>query len=152
MALGRLSLQVSPTPRYGCPMKLVSRGLIALVVLLHLYIAWFEIFAWTDVGPDTFSSLDPAIFESTTEIAANQGVYNLFLAAGLVWALVIRDPHWSFRVAMCFLGFVAIAGLTASLTLEVSNGLPQLIPALLAIAATTVSYRTSSPQQVSETA
>ncbi len=122
-------------------MKRLSQGLIALVILLHLYIAWFEMFAWTDVGPDTFSSLDPGIFEQTTEIAANQGVYNLFLAAGLVWALVIRDPHWSYRVAMCFLGFVAIAGVTAALTLEVSNGLPQLVPSILAIVVATISYR-----------
>ena len=132
--------------RYCRFMKLISRVLIALVILLHLYIAWFEIFAWTDVGPDVFSTLDPGIFPETTEIAVNQGVYNLFLAAGLAWSLVIGDPLWRFRVAICFLAFVAIAGLTASATLAVPNGLPQLVPSVLAIVATSLSYRTETGQ------
>ncbi len=124
---------------YGLAMKLLSRALIALVALLHVYIAWFEIFAWTDVGPDVFSSLDPDLFAETVDIAANQGVYNLFLAVGLVWSLLIRDPQWRFRIALCFLGFVAVAGLTAAITLEVSNGLPQLVPSVLAIVVTWLS-------------
>ena len=122
-------------------MKWISRGLILLVVLLHLYIAWFEIFAWTEVGPDVFSTFDPELFPQTVDLAANQGVYNLFLAAGLVWSLTIRDPQWSFRVALCFLGFVAIAGIAAAVTIGVSSGLPQLVPSLLAIGATVISHR-----------
>lgn len=61
-------------------MKYVSRALIALVALLHIYVAWFEIFAWTEVGPDVFSTFDPEIFAQTTDIAANQGIYNLRLS------------------------------------------------------------------------
>lgn len=117
-------------------MKLLSRGLIALVAVLHLYIAWFEIFAWTEVGPDVFSTFDPELFAETVDLAANQGVYNLFLAAGLIWSLFISDPQWRFRVAICFLGFVAIAGIAAAVTVEVGTGLPQLVPSVLALAAT----------------
>ncbi len=58
-------------------MKWAARASIVLVALLHVYIAWFEVFAWTEVGPDVFSSFDPEIFAKTTEMAANQGVYNL---------------------------------------------------------------------------
>lgn len=121
---------------YGLAMQLISRALIALVALLHVYIAWFEIFAWTEVGPDVFSTFDPELFPETVEIAANQGVYNLFLAVGLVWSLVIRDPQWRFRIALCFLGFVAVAGATAAITIAVRTGLPQLVPSILAIVAT----------------
>lgn len=125
-------------------MKWLSRGLIASIALLHLYIAWFEIFAWTDVGPDVFSTFDPELFPETTEFAANQGVYNLFLAIGLMWSLLIRDPPWRFRVALCFLGFVAVAGMTASVTVSVGTGLPQLVPAIVAIIATSISYGAES--------
>ncbi len=134
--------------RYSDRVKWVSRGLIAVVVLLHLYIAWFEIFAWIEVGPDVFPTLDPAIFEGTTDIAANQGVYNLFLAVGLVWSLLIGDISWSYRVAMCFLAFVAVAGITASATIELSSGLPQLIPSVLAMVATSISYRAESKSAI----
>lgn len=135
-----------PVPRgyYGRSMKWISRCLIAAVALLHIYIAWFEIFAWTDVGPDVFSTFDPTLFPETVELAANQGVYNLFLAAGLVWSLLIRDPQWRFRVALCFLGFVAIAGIAAAVTVAVTTGLPQLVPSALAIVATSVSYGAES--------
>ena len=127
-------------------MKWISRGLIALVALLHLYIAWFEIFAWTSVGPDVFSTFDPELFAETIDFAANQGVYNLFLAVGLVWSLTIREPRWHLRVALCFLGFVAIAGITASITVAVSTGLPQLVPSVLAIIATLIADRAETAQ------
>ncbi|MGH1491359.1 MAG: DUF1304 domain-containing protein [Acidimicrobiales bacterium] len=122
-------------------MNLISRGLIAVIAILHLYIAWFEIFAWTEVGPDVFSMFEPELFADTIDLAANQGVYNLFLAAGLIWSLFISDPQWRFRVAICFLGFVAIAGIAAAVTLEIGSGLPQLVPSLLALAVTVLGHR-----------
>ncbi len=122
-------------------MTLFSKLMIGLVAALHLYIAWFEIFAWSEVGPDVFSTFEPSLFAETVDLAANQGVYNLFLAAGLIWSLLIRDPLWRFKVAVCFLGFVAIAGLTAAITLEIGNGLPQLVPSLLALTATVIARR-----------
>ena len=128
-------------------MKWASRVLIAVVALLHVYIAWFEIFAWTEVGPDVFSTFDPDLFAETTEIAANQGVYNLFLAVGLVWSLMIRDPQWRFRVALCFLGFVAVAGVAAAVTVAVSSGLPQLVLSVVAIIATSISYGAESTSE-----
>ncbi len=122
-------------------MNLLSRGLITLIAILHIYIAWFEIFAWTEVGPDVFSTFDPDLFPETVDLAANQGVYNLFLAAGLIWSLVISDPEWRFRVAVCFLGFVAIAGFAAAVTVDVGTGLPQLVPSVLALAVTVIARR-----------
>ena len=58
------------------------------------------------------------------------------------------DPHrereWHFKVAMVFLGFVAVAGMAAAVTVEVSSGLPQLIPSVLAMIATTLAHRSAA--------
>lgn len=125
-------------------MKLISKSLIALIAIFHLYIAWFEMFAWKEVGPDVFSTFDPELFPETVALAANQGVYNLFLVAGLIWSLFISDPLWRFRIAVCFLGFVAIAGIAAAVTVELGTGLPQLVPSLLALVVTTLARRSET--------
>ncbi len=116
-------------------MTIASRVLTACVAALHLYIAWFEMFAWTSVGPDVFSSFDPALFPDTVELAANQGVYNAFLAAGLIWSLFITEATWRFRIALCFLSFVFIAGIAAAITVEFSSGIPQMATAGAALVA-----------------
>lgn len=114
-------------------MRKIALGLVALIAALHAYIAWFEIFAWTSRGPSVFDTLPADLFAQTTQLAANQGVYNAFLAAGLIWALVIRDQKWQFNIAICFLGFVAVAGVAAAMTIALSSGLPQFVPASIAM-------------------
>ncbi len=108
--------------------------LVALIAALHLYIAWFEIFAWTTRGPKVFDTFPPELFEQTIQLAANQGTYNAFLAAGLIWSLFIREDQWQFNVAVCFLVFVAIAGIVASITVAIGTGIPQFVPATIALA------------------
>ena len=73
-------------------MLTLAKILIAIIAALHLYIAWFEIFAWTTRGPAIFSSLPADLFSPTTAMAANQGLYNAFLAVGLIWSLLIHKP------------------------------------------------------------
>jgi putative membrane protein len=90
-------------------MKILSETLILLVALLHFYILWLEMFAWTTMGKKTFRSFPPELFEKTKSFAANQGLYNGFLAAGLVWSLFIKDPAWSSHVASFFLACIIIA-------------------------------------------
>jgi putative membrane protein len=114
-------------------MKKVGLALVFLIAALHVYIAWFEIFAWTTRGPRVFPTLPPELFAQTVELAANQGLYNGFLAAGLLWALLIRDPRWQRNVATCFLVFVALAGVGAAVTLSVRAGLLQFGPAVAAL-------------------
>lgn len=116
-------------------MSTISRVLTAFVAALHLYIAWFEIFAWTSVGPDVFDTFDPELFPETIELAANQGVYNAFLAAGLIWSLFITEETWRFRIALCFLSFVFIAGVAAAITVEFASGFPQMATAGAALVA-----------------
>ena len=116
-------------------MPLLAQVLVALVALLHLYILWLEMFAWTTRGPQTFRSLRPELFEPTKVLAANQGLYNGFLAAGLLWALLIADPAWQRNVASFFLGCVAVAGIYGAATAGGRILLVQTVPALLALAA-----------------
>lgn len=115
-------------------MKKLGLFLVALISALHLYIAWLEMFAWTSRGPKVFDTFPPELFEQTVQLAVNQGIYNAFLAAGLIWSLLIKEPKWQFNVAVCFLIFVACAGVVASITVDVGTGLPQLVPAIIALA------------------
>jgi putative membrane protein len=92
-------------------------------------------FAWTTRGPKTFRSLRPELFVPTKVLAANQGLYNGFLAAGLLWSLLISDPNWHRNVAGFFLGCVAVAGLYGAFTAGARILLVQTVPALLALAA-----------------
>ncbi|MEL6744907.1 MAG: DUF1304 domain-containing protein, partial [Pseudomonadota bacterium] len=103
------------------------------IAALHGYIAWFEIFAWETRGPVVFSSFPPELFPQTVDMAANQGIYNAFLAIGLGWSLLIKNVQWRRNVATCFLAFVAIAGIVAMLTIAVRPGLIQTVPAGLAL-------------------
>ncbi|MBR7720912.1 DUF1304 domain-containing protein [Microvirga sp. SRT04] len=114
---------------------MLAQVLIGLVAAIHFYILWLEMFAWTTRGPRTFRSLRPELFEPTKVLAANQGLYNGFLAAGLVWSLLIADPAWHRYVATFFLGCVAVAGLYGAATAGRRILLVQTLPALLALAA-----------------
>lgn len=107
--------------------------IVTLVAILHLYIAWFEMFAWETRGPKVFKNFPKDLFPQTTALAANQGLYNAFLAAGLIWSLFIADDMWQARVAICFLLFVAIAGIYGALTATKRIFFVQTIPSVLGI-------------------
>ncbi|MNE21887.1 hypothetical protein D3C80_1150690 [compost metagenome] len=114
-------------------MKLLSQLFIALVAVEHLYILWLEMFAWTTRGKKTFKSIPADLFEPTKKLAANQGLYNGFLAAGLIWSLLITDVNWSFNIACFFLGCVIIAGIYGALTAQRSIFFVQALPAIIAL-------------------
>lgn len=111
---------------------IAAKILIGLVAVEHLYILWLEMFAWTTRGKKTFRSLDPDLFEKTKALAANQGLYNGFLAAGLIWSLFIKDPQWSNYVAVFFLGCVIVAGIYGAITAQKSIFYVQALPAIIA--------------------
>lgn len=108
---------------------------IVLVALLHIYFLVLEMFLWTrPLGLKTFrNSVEKA--EMTKVLAANQGLYNGFLAAGLLWSVATSQIN----VALFFLGCVVIAGLYGAVTVSRRIFFIQALPALLAIAA--VMYR-----------
>lgn len=114
-------------------MKIISQILIGFVALEHVYILWMEMFAWTTVGKKTFKSFPKDLFEPTKALAANQGLYNGFLAAGLVWSLLVCDVLWSAYIAYFFLGCVIVAGVFGAFTASRSVFYVQAVPAILAL-------------------
>jgi len=116
-------------------MTKIAFVLIGLIAALHVFIAWFEIFAWVDQGPHIFKSLPAELFPPTKAMAANQGLYNGFLAAGLIWSLFIGDWTWKRNVATCFLLFVAVAGIFGAMTVSPRIMIVQTVPAILALIA-----------------
>jgi len=115
-------------------MEIVIKIVVGFVALLHLYFLYFEMFAWTTKGRKVFRNFPPELFEPTKPMAANQGLYNGFLAAGLIWTYFISDLNWNHNIALFFLGCVAIAGIYGSLTVTKKIFFIQALPALLGIA------------------
>lgn len=114
-------------------MTIFAMTLVALIAALHLYIAWFEMFAWETRGPKVFDSFAPELFKPTKAMAANQGLYNGFLAAGLLWSLFIGDAGWQQNVAVFFLLCVAIAGAYGAATVSKRILYVQTVPAVVAL-------------------
>lgn len=112
-------------------MKLVADILLGLIAVLHVWILVLEMFLWTKpFGLKTFGqSLEKA--EASKVLAANQGLYNGFLAAGLVWGLLSGDGAVQLFFVLC----VLIAGIYGGLTAKRSILYVQALPALLALIA-----------------
>ena len=104
--------------------------LVALMALLHVYILVLEMFLWaTPRGRRAFGTT-PEFAEQSRVLAANQGLYNGFLAAGLVWALLTGG--WDgYKIAMFFLGCILVAGLYGGITANKRILFIQAIPALV---------------------
>ncbi len=80
-------------------MSTLSQVLIAFVILEHIYILWMEMFAWESIGKRTFrKAMKPDMFKPTKVLAANQGLYNGFLAAGLIWTFFIALENNSLSI------------------------------------------------------
>lgn len=96
------------------PMPVAANILIALVALLHLYFLVLEMFLWTrPIGRRAFG-LSADFATQSRVLAANQGLYNGFLAAGLIWGLGLGSD--GFDVKVFFLGCVLLAGIFGGLT------------------------------------
>jgi len=114
-------------------MEIVAKVFIGFIALLHICIMLFEMFAWESRGPKIFSSFSKDLFSKTKAMAANQGLYNGFLAAGLIWSFFIQDAQWSQNVAIFFLSCIALAGVYGFFTVERKIIFVQTIPSLLAL-------------------
>lgn len=114
-------------------MNLFSQIIIGFIAVLHLYILWLEMFAWMTRAKKVFRTIPEEQFEKTKVMAANQGLYNGFLAAGLIWSLLISDANWSKNVALFFLGCVLVAGVYGALTASKRILFVQAIPAILGL-------------------
>ena len=113
---------------------IISKVFIAIVAIEHLFILWMEMFAWETAGKRSFGKALPAeLFKPTKGLAANQGLYNGFLVAGLAWSFLINDPIWSYNVCLFFLGCVLVAGVFGGITASKKIFFVQGVPALLAL-------------------
>jgi len=116
-------------------MALISTTATCLICLLHIYIMTLEMFLWTAPrGRRTFG-LTADFAEKTKALAANQGLYNGFLAAGLVWGLLHPVPEFALQLRVFFLTCVIVAGVYGAATANSRILFVQAIPGLVAIAA-----------------
>lgn len=112
---------------------MIASILIGLVALIHIYIVVLEMVLWdTPLGRKRFG-LTPEFSAATKVLAANQGLYNGFLAAGLIWALILGTQGRP--VALFFLGCVMVAGIYGAVWVSRSILFIQTLPAALAMAA-----------------
>jgi len=114
---------------------LLAMILVALVALEHIYILVLEMFLWTTPRGMRAFGLKPEQAEQTRVMAANQGLYNGFLAAGLIWSLLHPDAAIAFQLKLFFLGCVVVAGLYGGATASRKIFVIQALPAALALIA-----------------
>ncbi len=118
-------------------MDFIANTVVALIALLHVYILVLEMFLWTSTTGRRAFGLTVEFAQSTRVLAANQGLYNGFLAAGLLWSL-LSESH-GFELKLFFLTCILIAGvygaITANKKLLFVQAVPSLIALLLVIAA-----------------
>ena len=108
--------------------------MIGLIALEHVYILWIEMFAWETAGKKTFKdALPEELFKITKGLAANQGLYNGFLAAGLFWHFFIPDNTWRVNIAVFFLVCVSVVGMYGAVSASRKIFFVQALPALLAL-------------------
>ncbi|MFJ1702539.1 DUF1304 domain-containing protein [Kitasatospora sp. NPDC088346] len=118
-------------------MQILSVVLVALVALLHTYFLVLEMFLWQRRPGRELSGFDAEMAAATAPLAANQGLYNGFLAAGLVWGLVAADPT-GHRVQVFFLCCVVVAGVYGAATANRRILFAQALPGAAALAAVLV--------------
>ncbi|PSH69090.1 DUF1304 domain-containing protein [Phyllobacterium brassicacearum] len=112
---------------------MIANVLTGLVALLHLYFMYLEMIAWDKpLGRKTFR-LTPEFAAASKALAMNQGLYNGFLVAGLVWGLWLGEA--GFAIKAFFLGCVIAAGIFGALTVSRKILYVQALPALLALLA-----------------
>lgn len=115
-------------------MHTAAQVLVALVALIHVYFLVLEMFLWdTDRGREAFGTTPEFSRESAT-LAANQGLYNGFMAAGLVWGLLASDPV-AYQAQVFFLSCLIVAGVYGAATVSRKILYVQALPSALALGA-----------------
>ncbi|QIO30993.2 DUF1304 domain-containing protein [Bradyrhizobium sp. 1(2017)] len=114
---------------------MIANLLVALVAILHGFFLVLEMFLWDrPLGLKVFRNT-PEKAEITKVLAANQGLYNGFLAAGLIWGLVQGNPAFAFQIKAFFLLCVIVAGAYGAATVSSRILMVQALPAAIALAA-----------------
>ena len=113
-------------------MSIAAKILIALIALEHVYFLALEMFLWTTPRTRAAFGMSAEQAEQTKVLAANQGLYNGFLAAGLFWSL-LAPAAYAMQLALFFLACVLIAGLYGGATANKRIWMVQALPAAIAL-------------------
>jgi putative membrane protein len=118
-------------------MHVVALVLAGVVALEHVYFLYLEMFAWTKPATRRAFGTTAEFAEASKTLAANQGLYNGFLAAGLIWA-ILASPSLQRPVVIFFAACVVIAGIYGGVTVSRRILLIQAVPAALCLLSTIV--------------
>ena len=118
-------------------MQIVANILIAIVALEHVGILVLEMFFWDHPLGYRIFGTTPEVAASSTVLAMNQGLYNGFMAVGLIWGIISDRRH----VKIFFLACVVLAGIFAGVTAKPSIVISQAFPAFVALVAVILSTR-----------
>lgn len=110
-------------------MNLLANALVGVVAALHLAFLVLEMFFWNHPIGQRIFNMTPEVAESSAVLAANQGLYNGFLAVGLIWGLIAARRD----VKLFFLGCIVVAGVFGAATAKFTILFTQALPALLAL-------------------
>ena len=114
-------------------MNAIANILVAAVAALHVYFLALEMFFWTKpLGLRVFANTPEKAADSAV-LAANQGLYNGFLAAGLIWGLFQSNPAFAFHIKLFFLACVIVAGIFGAVSVSRKILFVQAAPAVLAV-------------------
>ena len=115
-------------------MNIVANILVGVVALIHVYIVVLEMFLWKTPRARASFGMTAEYAEQTAALAANQGLYNGFLAAALVWGLIATDPT-GFQLKLYGLACVIVAGLYGAATANKRILFVQVVPGVITLAA-----------------
>ena len=111
----------------------IANALVALVAALHIYFLVLEMFLWTRPAGLKAFGLSPEKARDSAVLAANQGLYNGFLAAGLVWGLAHGTAAFGFQIKVFFLVCVIAAGVYGAISVSRKILFVQALPAMIAL-------------------
>ena len=114
-------------------MGILANALVAVVAAFHVYFLILEMFLWTKPAGLRVFGMTPEKAADSAALAANQGLYNGFLAAGLIWGLVQPTPAFAFQIKVFFLLGVIIAGVYGAVSVSRKILFAQALPAAIAL-------------------
>ncbi len=115
-------------------MSIAAQIVLALVALLHVYFFVLESVLWGRPRTNKTFGIDAETAAINATLAKNQGVYNLFLSAGLIWAITNPQPDAAHQLGLFFCGCVVVAGVVGAMTANKRILFIQALPAAVGIA------------------
>jgi len=120
-------------------MNVLQVFFVSLVAFLHFYFLILEMFFWTKPKGLKAFGLTPEFAEESKVLGANQGLYNGFLSAGLIWGII--DTNYGTQITLFFLSCVIIAGIYGAYsTKKIKLFYIQSVPAIIAFILTIMQY------------